>query len=80
MCVKTLNFRYLPPGDERKRWAYNDQIERTLKANRSKWKTIVPNNGDETDFNNKIVTFCVEVSETFPNFSKKKFSQKINFC
>lgn len=62
LCVKTLNFRYLPEGDSRKRWAYNDQVERTLKQNRSKWKSIVPNNGDETDYNNKIVAFCVEVS------------------
>lgn len=60
--MKTLNFLYLPPGDQRKRWAYNDQVERTLKQNRAKWKTIVPNNGDETDFNNKIVAFCVEVT------------------
>jgi hypothetical protein len=61
LCVKTLNFLYLPQGEQRKRWAYNDQVERTLKQNRAKWKTIVPNNGDETDYNNKIVAFCVEV-------------------
>lgn len=58
--MKTLNFRYLPPGDERKKFAYNDQVERTLQATRKKWKTIVPNNGDETDFNNKIIAFCIE--------------------
>lgn len=60
LCVKTIDFKYLPPGEERKKYAYNDQVERNLRLNRNKWKTIVPNNGDAGDFNSKIVAFCVE--------------------
>ena len=61
LSVKTLNFQYLPTELAlRKKFAYNDQEERNLQQSRKKWKTIVPNNGDPTDFNKKITAFCVE--------------------
>ena len=58
--MKTLNYRYLPEGDIRKQYAYNDYIESKLQQDNDPWSSIVPNNGDENDFKNKIVAFCVE--------------------
>lgn len=60
LSVKTLDFRYLPDSVSGKtKFAYNDQVERNLQNNR-KWRTIVPDQGDETDYNTKIISFAVE--------------------
>ena len=58
--MKTLNQRFLPQSlAEITKFAYNDQVEKTLLLN-SKWKSIVPEQGDETDFNSKITATCIE--------------------
>lgn len=61
--INTLDFKYLPQKlSLRTKYAFNQQIANQL-ATKTKLSKTVPNRGSPVDYNNKIVSFLVDVRD-----------------